>query len=60
MGPGAPVRSVSLRKRYAVRGTRLIHLESLLAYLDGLHGHEERKPLQLESKPTVTETNYND
>jgi len=29
-----PVRSVSLRPRYAVRGTRLINLESLLAFIE--------------------------
>ena len=30
------VKSVSLRKRYAIRGTRLIHLRSLLEYIDGV------------------------
>ena len=39
LGPHAPVRSVSLRKRYAVRGVRLIHLQSLLEYLDGISSH---------------------
>ena len=36
LGSNAPVKSISLRKRYAVRGTRLIHLESLLAYLEAV------------------------
>jgi hypothetical protein len=27
---------VSLKKRYAIRGTRLIHLGSLLEYIDGV------------------------
>ena len=30
------VKSVSLKKRYAIRGTRLIHLGSLLEYIDGM------------------------
>lgn len=34
LGKNPPVRSVSLKKRYAVRGTRLIHLQSLLDYID--------------------------
>lgn len=35
LGPGAPVKSVSLRKRHTIRGVRLIHLQSLLEYLEG-------------------------
>jgi hypothetical protein len=30
------VKSVSLKRRYAVRGVRLIHLQSLLDYIDGV------------------------
>ena len=33
LGVGAPVHSVVLRREGASRGIRLIHLESLLAYL---------------------------
>jgi hypothetical protein len=33
-GYKAPVRSVSLRKRHAIRGVRLIHLTSLMSYLE--------------------------
>ena len=40
LGPNAPVKSVSLRKRHAIRGVRLIHLQSLLEYLDGLASPE--------------------
>jgi len=36
LGPNPPVKSVSLKKRHAIRGTRLIHLESLLAYIEGV------------------------
>jgi hypothetical protein len=36
LGPNPPVKSVSLKKRYAVRGTRLIHLGSLLEYIDAI------------------------
>ncbi len=36
LGDNPPVRSVSLRKKYAVRGTRLIHMESLLTYLEAV------------------------
>ena len=36
LGPNAPVRSLSLRKQFALKGTRLIHLGSLLAYLDAM------------------------
>lgn len=37
LGPNAPVKSVSLRKRHALKGTRLIHLQSLLDYLGELN-----------------------
>lgn len=36
LGNNPPVRSVSLKKRWAIRGTRLIHLQSLLAYIEGM------------------------
>ena len=36
LGTNPPVKSISLRKRYALRGTRLIHLTSLLEYLDAV------------------------
>jgi hypothetical protein len=36
LGSNAPVKSVSLKKRYAVRGTRLVHLGSLLAYIEAM------------------------
>ena len=36
LGNNAPVRSLSLRKQFALKGTRLVHLGSLLAYLDGV------------------------
>ena len=32
-----PVRSVSIRKRHAIRGTRLISVPSLLEFLQGLN-----------------------
>ena len=41
LGANAPVKSVSLRKRYAIRGTRLVNLESLLAYLDSVASSQE-------------------
>lgn len=34
LGPNPPVRSVSLRQRFALRGTRLIHFQSLLDYIE--------------------------
>jgi hypothetical protein len=43
LGPNPPVRSVSLRKKYAVRGTRLIHLGSLLKYLDAVADSQNKK-----------------
>lgn len=36
LGNNPQVESVSLRKRYAIRGTRLIHLGSLLEYIAGM------------------------
>ena len=36
LGPKPPVRSVCLRKRGQVRGTRLISYDSLMAYLNSL------------------------
>jgi len=36
LGTNPPVKSISLRKRYAIRGTRLIHLGSLLAHLEAV------------------------
>lgn len=36
LGPNPPVRSVSLRKRGQLRGTRLISYDSLMDYLNGL------------------------
>ena len=36
LGRNPSVRSVSLRKQFALKGTRLIHLGSLLAYLDAM------------------------
>jgi hypothetical protein len=44
LGNNPPVKSVSLRKRYAIRGTRLIHLESLLAYLESVADSQNNKP----------------
>ena len=41
LGDNAPVRSLSLRKQYALKGTRLIHLGSLLAYLDGVASSQQ-------------------
>ena len=41
LGNHAPVRSLSLRKQFALKGTRLIHLGSLLAYLDGVASSQE-------------------
>ena len=46
LGPNAPVRSVSLRKQYAIRGVRLIHLQSLLAYLDGPNAEQNSEQAQ--------------
>lgn len=45
LGANAPVRSLSLRRQYALKGTRLIHLGSLLAYLESVASsqHEESK-----------------
>lgn len=37
---GGRIRSVSLRKAGATKGTRLIHLQSLLDYLSGMDGEE--------------------
>lgn len=36
LGRNPQVKSVSLKKRYAIRGVRLIHLGSLLDYIDGV------------------------
>ena len=36
LGSNPPVRSVSLRRKFALRGTRLIHLASLLEYLESV------------------------
>jgi hypothetical protein len=36
LGSNPPVRSVSLRRRHAIRGCRIILLKSLLAYIEGL------------------------
>lgn len=36
LGKNPPVKSVSLKQRYAVRGRRLIHLQSLLDYIEGM------------------------
>lgn len=36
LGKNPPVKSVSLKKRCAVRGVRLIHLGSLLDYIEGM------------------------
>jgi len=36
LGSNPPVKSVSMRKQYAVRGTRLIHLGSLLAHIESM------------------------
>jgi hypothetical protein len=36
LGPNPPVKSVSLKKRYTVRGTRLVNLESLLTYIEAV------------------------
>ena len=44
LGDNPPVRSVSLRKKYAVRGTRLIHLESLLEYLEAVADSQGNQP----------------
>ena len=33
LGTNPPVRSVSIRKKYSVRGTRLVHLQSLLDFI---------------------------
>lgn len=36
------IRTVSLRKPGATKGTRLIHLQSLLDFLNGINGEEEK------------------
>jgi len=36
LGKNPPVKSVSLKKKYAIRGRRLVHLESLLEYIEGM------------------------
>lgn len=37
---GGRIRTVSLRKAGATKGTRLIHLQSLLDFLNGMRGEE--------------------
>lgn len=44
LGPTPLVKSVSLKKRYQVRGTRLIHLGSLLEYIEGMAAAQQEKP----------------
>ena len=44
LGTKPPVKSVSLKKRYAVRGTRLIHLGSLLAYIEAMAQSQGNQP----------------
>ena len=51
LGDNPPVRSVSLRKKYAVRGTRLIHLESLLEYLEAVADSQNQTKNQWKTKP---------
>ena len=36
LGKNPPVKSVVLKKRYAKRGSRHVHLQSLLSYFDAL------------------------
>lgn len=40
LGPNPPVKSVSLRRKGALRGVRLIVVESLLDYLHGLNAED--------------------
>jgi hypothetical protein len=42
LGPKPLVKSVSLKKRYAVRGTRLIHLGSLLLYIESVAAEQNK------------------
>jgi hypothetical protein len=44
LGKNPPVKSVSLRKQYAVRGKRLIHLGSLLDYIEGKAAAQGNQP----------------
>lgn len=43
LGTNAPVRSLSLRKQFALKGTRLIHLGSLLAYLESVASSQNQQ-----------------
>jgi len=54
LGPNPKVKSVSLKQRYAIRGTRLILLKSLLAYIDGVAAAQQEHALS-ESDHTETE-----
>ena len=44
LGANPPVKSVSLKKRYAVRGTRLVHLGSLLEYIEAMASSQGNQP----------------
>lgn len=44
LGPNPPVKSVSLKKRYAIRGTRLIHLGSLLEFIETMANSQGNQP----------------
>jgi len=43
LGANPAVKSVSLKKRYAIRGTRLIHLGSLLAFIETMANSQFHK-----------------
>lgn len=44
LGPNPPVTSISLKKRFAIRGCRLIHRQSLMDYLDSLAESQGNQP----------------
>ncbi len=43
LGRNPAVKSVSLRKQYAVRGSRLIHLGSLLEFIEGMAAAQNKQ-----------------
>ncbi|MEP6669524.1 MAG: hypothetical protein ABJF10_10250 [Chthoniobacter sp.] len=63
LGQNPPVRSVSLKKRYAIRGSRLIHLGSLLEYIEGVAAAQNppapiQEPVDKETNPAPSETGH--
>lgn len=41
LGSNPQVKSVSLKKRYAIRGTRMIHFQSLLDYIESVAASQQ-------------------